>query len=157
MVDANIKKVVIPKAELPAIDSSNFSYNIRYRIISEDKNRSSYWSNVQNIEAEAAPSLYWTYVKENLKSPTGGVVKSVRFDWHPDPEIRYTAKDVFVKRCSSSACTEDWEYVSTTSTDNYAFIQTGSETHVQITVQLVTYPKQINSSATLFTSTAIDI
>jgi hypothetical protein len=48
MVDSNIKKVTIKKALLPPIDHDSQKYNIRYRIVSEDKNRNSHWSVVYN-------------------------------------------------------------------------------------------------------------
>jgi hypothetical protein len=43
MADANIKKVTIKKSSLPPIDHDSQKYNIRYRIVSEDKNRNSHW------------------------------------------------------------------------------------------------------------------
>ena len=45
------KKVVIGKDELPAVDLETRSYNIRYRLISEDRNRVSHWSKMYNLEA----------------------------------------------------------------------------------------------------------
>ena len=39
MADAGIKKVIIKKASLPALDHDKVGYVFRYRIVSEDKNR----------------------------------------------------------------------------------------------------------------------
>jgi hypothetical protein len=39
-----VKKAIIPKNELPPVDSETSAYVVRYRIISEDKNRTSQWS-----------------------------------------------------------------------------------------------------------------
>jgi hypothetical protein len=44
MADSRVKKVVIPKSKLPAYSGENQSYIVRYRIVSEDKNRNSHWS-----------------------------------------------------------------------------------------------------------------
>lgn len=44
MADQNIKIVRIKKEDLPAINRNVQGYNLRYRIISEDKNRTSHWS-----------------------------------------------------------------------------------------------------------------
>lgn len=41
---AEIKKVVIPKESLPPLNGDTEKYIVRYRIISEDRNRSSSWS-----------------------------------------------------------------------------------------------------------------
>jgi len=50
MADSRIKKVVIENADLPPVDS-NGEYFLRYRIISEDRNRTSHWSPVYNVDA----------------------------------------------------------------------------------------------------------
>jgi hypothetical protein len=51
MVDSNIKKVTILKKDLPNYigDNSSLSYEIRYRVVSEDRNRSSHWSPIYKV------------------------------------------------------------------------------------------------------------
>lgn len=51
MADSGIKKVIIPNNALPLVsyDDNELYYDVRYRIISEDKNRSSYWSDIKRI------------------------------------------------------------------------------------------------------------
>ena len=44
MADAGIKKVIVQKKNLPSISGTNNKYIIRYRIVSEDRNRTSHWS-----------------------------------------------------------------------------------------------------------------
>ena len=44
------KKVIIEKKDLPPL-SPNGEYLIRYRIISEDKNRTSHWSPIYTLDA----------------------------------------------------------------------------------------------------------
>lgn len=39
-----IKNIVIPTEELPPLQDGQSNYIIRYRIVSEDRNRSSAWS-----------------------------------------------------------------------------------------------------------------
>ncbi len=39
-----IKNVVIPVEELPPLQDGQTNYIIRYRVVSEDKNRSSAWT-----------------------------------------------------------------------------------------------------------------
>ena len=39
-----VKKAIIQKESLPPVDSESAGYVVRYRIISEDKNRTSHWS-----------------------------------------------------------------------------------------------------------------
>jgi hypothetical protein len=49
--DSNIKKVVIKKSDLPnpVGDATTLDYNVRYRIISEDQNRFSHWSQITTL------------------------------------------------------------------------------------------------------------
>jgi hypothetical protein len=51
MADSGIKKSTILKSNLPPVTSDN-KYAIRYRIVSDDRNRSSHWSPIYYINAE---------------------------------------------------------------------------------------------------------
>jgi len=44
MADSGIKKAIILNNELPAINPETNGYEVRYRVVSEDKNRASHWS-----------------------------------------------------------------------------------------------------------------
>jgi hypothetical protein len=44
MADEPVKKVIIPIAELPGSSPIADGYLVRFRIVSEDKNRVSHWS-----------------------------------------------------------------------------------------------------------------
>lgn len=57
MADSGIKKSTILKSNLPPVTSDN-KYAIRYRIVSDDRNRSSHWSPIYYIDAE--PVVYGT-------------------------------------------------------------------------------------------------
>lgn len=54
MPDKNIKKNIILKKDLPNVigDDTTLNYEIRYRIISEDKNRVSHWSPINILESD---------------------------------------------------------------------------------------------------------
>jgi hypothetical protein len=54
MPDKNIKKNIILKKDLPNVIGNDeiLDYEIRYRIISEDKNRISHWSPINILEAQ---------------------------------------------------------------------------------------------------------
>ena len=64
-----IKKAKVLKNNLPAINSGSETYGVRYRIISEDKNRSSSWSPIFDVDPN------YTYVpgKINITSSNGAV------------------------------------------------------------------------------------
>jgi len=59
-----IKKVRVPKASLPNISVDNEGYVLRYRIISEDRNRFSHWSPISFI----LPGLIYTNNDGNVST-----------------------------------------------------------------------------------------
>ena len=71
MVDSNIKKLRILKSSLPPIDHDTLKYNLRYRIVSDDRNRTSHWSPIYNISGESITSV------SGAVSKTGNVVTAV--------------------------------------------------------------------------------
>lgn len=52
MADKGIKNVVVPLSMLPYIGGDE-SYYVRYRIVSDDKNKSSHWSQVVAVPQAA--------------------------------------------------------------------------------------------------------
>jgi len=70
-----IKKATVSKNILPAISSSTETYGVRYRVISEDKNRSSSWSPIFDVDPN------YTYIpgKINITSANG----AVSITWDP--------------------------------------------------------------------------
>jgi hypothetical protein len=75
MVDNGIKQTRIKKADLPAINIDVEGYTLRYRIISEDKNRTSHWSPLETIRPE------YTYVSGAIEfNSSGNIITSV---WDP--------------------------------------------------------------------------
>ena len=57
MPDQGIKKVIIKKASLPALDHNKIGYVFRYRIASEDKNRTSQWSPINLVLDDSITSV----------------------------------------------------------------------------------------------------
>ena len=52
MVDPGIKKTTIKYSDLPALSVESEGYTVKYRVISEDRNRKSHWSPVVNVTPE---------------------------------------------------------------------------------------------------------
>lgn len=54
MTDIGIKKITIKSSDLPSPigDETSLTYNVRYRVISEDKNRFSHWSPITNLTVQ---------------------------------------------------------------------------------------------------------
>lgn len=65
-------KIIIKKEDLPAINAKEKSYFVRYRIISEDRNRLSYWSPIFKIPID------FNYTSQELSAAySSGVVTTV--------------------------------------------------------------------------------
>ena len=69
-----IKKARIVESRLPAINSITEGYEIRYRIVSEDKNRTSHWSPIFLVKPE------YTYVTGTIHHTKAGDVSTVAWN-----------------------------------------------------------------------------
>jgi hypothetical protein len=56
------KRIIIPREDLPNISSATGSYSVRYRIISQDRNRLSYWSPI----FETIPETTYDFNENNI-------------------------------------------------------------------------------------------
>jgi len=172
MADANIKKVVIPKAQLPSLlltpmfdsttsgnalptHNTTYGYNVRYRIISEDKNRTSHWSKIYNINGKdqvPTVNLGYSYVKETVTTSTG-TNTALRINWEIPITLGTNTFDIFVKKNSGS-----YLYYGTSYTNTYVVTRSTSlETSITILVQTPTYPKAVTAGAKLFETAAITV
>jgi hypothetical protein len=110
VADAGIKKVVIPKSSLTDVTSEN-KYLVRYRIVSDDKNRVSSWSSVFSLNAKPPQTVDAEY------SINGRVVTLVWGDEESRPQY-----DIFVKFDS-----ESYFYHGTSSVHTYTFINNAED------------------------------
>ena len=140
MVDSNIKKTRILKSSLPPIDHDTEKYNIRYRIISEDKNRTSHWSPIYNSDGVAL------VVTSGAVSKTGDVITAVWGDQNDFPEY-----DVFVKFDSG-----DFFYHGKSKVHSYSFLKTGTTT-VRVKVQIISSKKEIKAALNIFDSGTVSL
>jgi hypothetical protein len=135
MADANIKKTRILKSALPPIDSETLKYNTRYRVISEDRNRTSHWSPIYNSNGN------------NIIGTSGGlsiteeIITAVWGDenFHP-------AYDIFVSFDSGA-----FFWHGTSLVHSYSFLNEGTTT-VRVKVQLVSSKKEIKAGLGIFDS-----
>lgn len=74
MADIGIKKVIILNEDLPIINSDVGGYGVRYRIVSEDRNRVSHWSPVYVLDAQ------YSYISGQLKSSKTSEVVTITWD-----------------------------------------------------------------------------
>ena len=119
MADEVIKQIKISQENLPTINSITGKYDIRYRIVSEDKNRTSHWSPIINIDPQ------YTYVSGNISIASSGIT-TVAWDTVTvkiGTQVIRQAKDydVWVKWSKASGL-GDWNYVQRISGNSVSFV-----------------------------------
>jgi hypothetical protein len=119
MATENIKKARVLESRLPAINSITEGYEVRYRIISEDKNRTSHWSPIFLVQPE------FTYVAGTIHHNKAGDVSTVTWN---SVEIKYGSTlikealsyDIWVRWDREDS--GDWEYRSRIDTASISLI-----------------------------------
>lgn len=130
-----VKKAIVPKESLPPVDSETAAYVVRYRIISEDKNRTSHWSPTFVTNAVPLETV------AGALSITSSIITAVWGD-----ELNRPAYDIFVKFDSGS-----FTYHGTSTTHTYSFLNTGT-TSVHVKVQIASSVKQVKEALVIFDS-----
>lgn len=74
MANETIKKFKLPPSDLPAISSETEGYSLRYRIISDDRNRVSHWSPIYLIDPN------YTFVPGIIHFNKAGDIASIVWD-----------------------------------------------------------------------------
>ena len=140
MADAGIKKVIIRKALLPALDHDKVGYVFRYRIVSEDKNRTSQWSPINLVLDNSI-----TAVAGAVQVSTS-VISAVWGD-----ELNRPKYDVFVGFDGATAT-----YHGTTPIHSYQFIKTGT-TNVRVIIQVESSEKTLNANLQIYNSGLVSL
>lgn len=148
-----VKKVIIKKQDLPAFSGELQSYLVRYRIVSEDKNRTSHWSprykvNVEpEINRETIPPEDWIPHSVAL-SENKQVITIV---WTPPANLKPDF-DLYVKWGSDA-----FKYVLSIQAPSYTIQVPSGYNTVKFAVQVGTFPKQRFTKATLFESNPLSL
>lgn len=132
----SVKKVTIEKKDLPPL-SPNGEYLIRYRIISEDKNRTSHWSPVYSLDTTAVPVGDGTTVNfiRNVTSDVTVTPTSIAINWGDDNNA--ALYDIFI----SVKISDTWSsyiYHGSSPIHSYNFLkpETLGITDIRIAIQL---------------------
>jgi hypothetical protein len=130
-----VKKAIIRKESLPPINSVTAGYSVRYRIISEDKNRTSHWSPIFVTNPVAIETI------SGAISITETIITVVWGD-----ELNRPSYDVFVKFDSGS-----FVYHGTSPIHTYSFLNTGT-TSIHVKVQIASSIKEVKAELVIFDS-----
>jgi hypothetical protein len=142
MATSKVKRVVIKKEDLPAYSGDNQSYILRYRVISEDRNRSSQWSPQYRLPIPSQTQIEYAITA----NPT---TKMINLVWGTSEASKF---DVYIKWDSSP-----YIYAGSVNTSMYACLIKNGASSVKIAVQVPTFPKQRFTSATLFETTETSV
>jgi hypothetical protein len=138
MADQGIKKVIIPRSSLPPA-GKNGEYLVRYRIVSEDKNRYSHWSPVHKVFGKAIDK---TNIQGRIEQ-TGSIILVA---WDSVKDI--SSYDIFVKYNTDA----DYSYHGSSISNNYSIIK-GTGQSISIKVQIGGIFKEIVDGNNIYTGT----
>lgn len=160
-MEVPIKKVNISRDNLPPINANEGVYIVRYRIISNDRNRISHWS--PQFAVSPIPVDFEAAEDKNIAISQAGstliakwnVSAKAQEEFNKNPNLELTSYDVYLAWGTSPTSTDPLEYYATSS-GNYITIPipTGKES-VRIAVQSITYPRQYTPSVAIADSGVI--
>ncbi len=143
----SVKKVVIEKKDFPPL-SPDGKYLLRYRIISEDKNRTSHWSPVYKLDA----TLLIQAVSGDLQISNSSLAISAVWG---ESQLS-SSYDIFVSSGIYNVGTSsiDWSnyvYHGSSLTPAYSFLRSSATTDIRVKIQLSGIEKEVNPTLTICT------
>ena len=162
-----VNKVILTPDRLSTIFIPNDAtavhgnYYIRYRVVSEDKNRNSAWSPVYAVEAPTVQELLDNN-EQTIDTPifstqtlSGELIIDVIWN-KPTALDAITEYFLYVQWGIDNAGVieySDWQYVKSVQDGSIQIVRPSAQasaTHINILLQLPTYPKQPFSPAQVF-------
>ena len=144
--DKDIRNSLLLKKDLPPVNNLN-QHILKYRIVSDDFNRVSAWSQIYYVEAEPIELISATVSKIGVTSVPAGVIS---ITW-TDPKLR-SKYDIFIKVDSASS----YSYHGTATGNTYTFPNTATSA-----IRIVIQPQGITQTRvpglTLYESGSISI
>ena len=153
MSNPTVKKVTIKKQDLPALNGVSQNYLVRYRIVSEDRNRASHWSprykiNVEpEIDREIDPPEPWI-PHSVVASENKQIINVV---WTSPANLK-SDFDLYVKWG-----TDNFKYIASIQTSSYTIQVPSGYSTAEFALQVATFPKERFTKATLFESDPVSL
>ena len=109
-------KIIIKKEDLPPISADDTGYNVRVRLISQDRNRSSFWTPLVTIASPQVTAI--PYITHTINTGSGKTISVVWDDNQNNKEY-----DVYVKwYMTNGDPSAVWEYKGSTLSNTYTLI-----------------------------------
>jgi hypothetical protein len=146
MADVGIKKVTIKKQEFPPLvklAENTYGHFLRYRIVSEDKNRFSHWSKMTPLTVFSADSL-----PPQVDGALNLTESSIAIVW--DDELNRPRYDIFVRFDDG-----DFFYHGTSPIHTYLILREAGFSSVDVAIQIESVDKEISEILTICELNAI--
>lgn len=170
----NIKKITIDSNSLPPLSATDTSlyYNLRYRVISEDKNRYSHWSQFYQVTVPTTQDeVGFDPLNPILTSIPNSIsidksAKQIELTWtmpallltNPTEEEKIlqakqasiSAFDIYVqwKTGNNPETLSEWTWLRSSYTSRFGMTYLAGPDYVRLRVQKITQEKQAWNSAT---------
>ena len=148
MADKNIKKSTIPKKNLPEFSGKTGKYEVRYRVISEDRNRTSHWSKIHSLSVPAVTQLTSTSYKLVVEE-TNPTIYVAQLFWTPNDSYLFNIFDIYLatNKAVGEPVVTDYSYNSRVSTPQFSIsLDDNDVDNFSIIVHSPTYDKVINNN-----------
>jgi hypothetical protein len=170
MVDAGIKKAIIKNKDLPYVsfNDTDLFYDIRYRVVSDDKNRTSQYSPITRlvVPPTSIANMPYTSTDRIIIKDLGSAPKLITCVWtYPtpteydaDPDVaKYEAIfsdvnifDVWIA-WKVSGTWESYSYYTTTTANNFSLLhRADNPSDIRIAIQIPTNNKVYDTRLSLF-------
>lgn len=155
MATEKIKKSVIQSKNLPEFSGATGKYKLRYRVISEDRNRISHWSKIQDVTVPTVTQLttsQYTQVVQEINQPGDKKVHVVQVWWTPNSSYLFNNYDIYIatNTASGEPAISAYFYNSRISTPLFSQVfDPDVVDNFSIIVHSPTYDKVINSNQIL--------
>jgi hypothetical protein len=143
MSDAGIKNVIVKKSDLPEIYGIHQEYLVKYRIISDDKNRTSHWSPQYKLAVASVDSI-------NYSMSVDQAANVIRLVWDNVSDV--SNYDIYVKWDNQS-----WKYLTSVTATSHSILIDSQASTVKFAIQVPTFPKERFSGLTLFETTSASV
>lgn len=185
IVDAGIKQIRIPKSEFPLVQFTTeyneslareevaiLYYDFRYRIVSEDKNRFSHWSEISRYPVPSVTTPFPFTDTNRFSISKAGNPEVITAVWsfpgdseNPSDYVKFfrntTQYDVWLRWNNNNTTSLNdagwsaWEFETTVSSNNFSILKKDNDVkRIEIAIQVPTSTKirdYYNNKLTLFT------
>jgi hypothetical protein len=156
MADKNIKKVILPQSKLLSANveegSSVAKYLVRYRVISEDKTRTSAWSPKYAVEARTISSIINNAAVPYTIFSNGD---RLTLSWTTPDALVSPTFDIYVSWSVNNSTWSQYAFAGSVTAESFTIAVKSGEKYVKFWTQISTFPKNKSNAAKLFETSSV--